>query len=137
MFIIIYLLIRKNIRNYELDYWGVSNLEILKKISEIKNYKNKNIFIFSESPYQYSLKMIEKRDYNLILNHVNKLNLSISVNKFFTKKNLNKILYFMAKDKKNKSQKINLVLLKKIGSPQINNEYSKERLKKFFTDYLR
>jgi len=43
----------------------------------------------------------------------------------------------MAKDKKNKSQKINLVLLKKIGSPQINNEYSKKRLKKFFTDYLR
>ena len=87
--------------------------------------------------FSLSLKMLEKRDYNLILNHVNKLNLSISVNKFFTKKNLNKILYFMAKDKKNKSQKINLVLLKKIGSPQINNEYSKERIKKFFNDYLR
>ena len=43
----------------------------------------------------------------------------------------------MAKDKKNKSQKINLVLLKKIGSPQINNEYSKERIKKFLNDYLR
>ena len=87
--------------------------------------------------FSLSLKMLEKRDYNLILNHVNKLNLSISVNKFFTKKNLNKILFFMAKDKKNKSQKINLVLLKKIGSPQINNEYSKERIKKFFNDYLR
>jgi len=87
--------------------------------------------------FSLSLKILEKRDYNLILNHVNKLNLSISVNKFFTKKNLNKILYFMAKDKKNKSQKINLVLLKKIGSPQINNEYSKERIKKFFNDYLR
>ena len=87
--------------------------------------------------FSLSLKMLEKKDYNLILNHVNKLNLSISVNKFFTKKNLNKILFFMAKDKKNKSQKINLVLLKKIGSPQINNEYSKERLNKFFNDYLR
>ena len=87
--------------------------------------------------FSLSLKMLEKKDYNLILNHINKLNLSISVNKFFTKKNLNKILFFMAKDKKNKSKKINLVLLKKIGSPQINNEYSKERLKKFFNDYLR
>ena len=87
--------------------------------------------------FSLSLKMLEKRDYNLILNHINNLNLSISVNKFFTKKNLNKILFFMAKDKKNKSQKINLVLLKKIGSPQINNEYSKERLKKFFNDHLR
>ncbi len=87
--------------------------------------------------FSLSLKMLEKRDYNLILNHINNLNLSISVNKFFTKKNLNKILFFMTKDKKNKSQKINLVLLKKIGSPQINNEYSKERLKNFFNDYLR
>jgi len=87
--------------------------------------------------FSLSLKMLEKRDYNLILNHINNLNLSISVNKFFTKKNLNKILFFMAKDKKNKSQKINLVLLKKIGSPQIDNEYSKERLKKFFNDHLR
>ena len=87
--------------------------------------------------FSLSLKMLEKRDYNLILNHINNLNLSISVNKFFTKKNLNKILFFMAKDKKNKSQKINLVLLKKIGSPQIDNEYSKGRLKKFFNDHLR
>ncbi len=87
--------------------------------------------------FSLSLKMLEKRDYDLILNHVNNLNLSISINKFFTKKNLNKILFFMAKDKKNKSQKINLVLLKKIGFPQINNEYSREELKKFFTNYLR
>jgi len=43
----------------------------------------------------------------------------------------------MTKDKKNKSQKINLVLLKKIGSPQINIEYPKKRLKRFFNDYLR
>ena len=87
--------------------------------------------------FSLNLKMLKKSDYNLILNHINNLNLSISVNKFFTKKNINKILFFMTKDKKNKSQKINLVFLKKIGSPQINNEYSKERLKKFFNDYLR
>ena len=81
--------------------------------------------------------MLKKRDYYLILNHINNLNLLISVNKFFTKKDISKILFFMTKDKKNKSQKINLVLLKKIGSLQINNEYSKERLKKFFNYYLR
>ena len=87
--------------------------------------------------FSLSLKILEKRDYNLILNHINNLNLSISVNKFFTKKDLNKILFFMKKDKKNNSQKINLVLLKRIGSPQINNEYSKEKLKKFLNHYLR
>jgi len=87
--------------------------------------------------FSLSLKMLEKKDYKLILNHINNLNLSISVNKFFTKKDISKILFFMAKDKKNKSQKINLVLLKKIGSTQINNEYSEEKLKKFFNNYLR
>ena len=87
--------------------------------------------------FSLNLKILKKSDYNLIINHINNLNLSISVNKFFTKKNLNKILFFMTKDKKNKSQKINLVLLKKIGSPQINIEYPKEKLKKFFNDYLR
>ncbi|WP_440693626.1 3-dehydroquinate synthase [Candidatus Pelagibacter sp. HIMB1695] len=87
--------------------------------------------------FSLNLKILKKSDYNLILNHINNLNLSISVNKFFKKKDINKILFFMTKDKKNKSQKINLVLLKKIGSPQINIEYTKQRLKKFFNDYLR
>ena len=87
--------------------------------------------------FSLSLKILEKRDYNLILNHIKNLNLSISINKLFKKKDLNKILFFMAKDKKNNSQKINLVLLKKIGSPLINNEYSKEKLKNFFNNYLR
>ena len=87
--------------------------------------------------FSLNLKILKKSDYNLILNHINNLNLAISVNKFFTKKDINKILFFMTKDKKNKSQKINLVLLKKIGSPQINIEYPKERLKRFFNDYLR
>ena len=32
----------------------------------------------------------------------------------------------MIKDKKNNSDKINLVLLKKIGSPVINKEYKKK-----------
>tara|TARA_Y100000591_G_C21252739_1_gene414360 strand:- start:302 stop:436 length:135 start_codon:yes stop_codon:yes gene_type:complete len=42
----------------------------------------------------------------------------------------------MLKDKKNKSDKISLVLLNKIGSPVINKEYSKESLKLFLKEYL-
>ena len=37
----------------------------------------------------------------------------------------------MIKDKKNNSNKINLVLLKNIGSPTINFEYDKKKLNKF------
>ena len=42
----------------------------------------------------------------------------------------------MIKDKKNNSDKINLVLLKKIGLPVINKEY-KKKLSKFLKNELR
>ena len=42
----------------------------------------------------------------------------------------------MLKDKKNKNEKINLILLKKIGSPVINNNYNVKTLKNFFKQEL-
>ena len=42
----------------------------------------------------------------------------------------------MQSDKKNRSKKINLVLLKKIGSPMINKEYSKDKILKFLKNEL-
>ena len=39
----------------------------------------------------------------------------MSISKIFKKKELNKIIYFMKKDKKNLNEKINLILIKKIG----------------------
>jgi 3-dehydroquinate synthase/shikimate kinase/3-dehydroquinate synthase len=42
----------------------------------------------------------------------------------------------MLKDKKNHSDKISLVLLKKIGSPIINKEYSKKALSIFLKNEL-
>ena len=55
------LITNKNIKNYELDYWGVSNLDILKKILEISKNKENKIFIQSFSPYQFSLNLIDKK----------------------------------------------------------------------------
>ena len=55
---------------------------------------------------------------------------------YFTVKHLNKILYFMEKDKKNNSEKINLMLIKNIGGPIFNKEYSKYELKKFLRKEL-
>ena len=43
----------------------------------------------------------------------------------------------MTKDKKNYSKNISLVLLKKIGKPIINKEYSKNNLRLFLKEYLR
>ena len=112
---------KKNIRNYELDYWGVSNLEILKKISEIENYKNKNIYIFSESPYQYSLKMIEKNkveNFNFV-NNINNADLIITNH------------YYQSKDPKIEEKylkKSNFKLIYEIRSNnvRINSIYKKK-----------
>ena len=86
--------------------------------------------------FSLKINILKKKDYKLIINHIRNSNLPSSVNKFFTTKHLNKILFFMLKDKKNKSDKISLVLLNKIGSPVINKEYSKESLKLFLKEYL-
>tara|TARA_B110000967_G_scaffold164328_1_gene171623 strand:- start:231 stop:1337 length:1107 start_codon:yes stop_codon:yes gene_type:complete len=62
-------------------------------------------------------KILNLADFNLIDNHLKKLNLPRDINKYFSKKDLSKILSFMKKDKKNNTKKINLILLKKVGSP--------------------
>ena len=62
--------------------------------------------------------------------------LPCSIRKYFSVKDLNKILSFMIKDKKNNSEKINLILLKKIGKPIFNKQYSKKKLSLFLKKFL-
>ena len=76
-------------------------------------------------------KLIKKNEYNSIINHIYDCNLPSDLSKFFELKDINKVVNFMLKDKKNNSNKISLVLLRKIGSPLINQTYSKENLKSF------
>ncbi|MDC3041717.1 3-dehydroquinate synthase [Candidatus Pelagibacter sp.] len=80
--------------------------------------------------------MLSKSEYNLIINHIDNSGLTSSIRKYFSIKDLNKILFFMIKDKKNNSEKINLVLLKKIGKPIFNKQYSKNKLGLFMKKIL-
>ena len=80
--------------------------------------------------------ILRKSEYNLIVNHIDSSGLPSSIKKYFSIKDLNKILSFMIKDKKNNSEKINLVLLKKIGKPIINKQYSKKKLESFLKKIL-
>ncbi len=80
--------------------------------------------------------LLKKKEHTSIINHIYNSKLPSKISKFFKKKDLNKILTFMTKDKKNSSQKINLVLLKKIGSPIIDREYTKKSLGLFLKDEL-
>ena len=87
--------------------------------------------------FSHNEKLIDKNEFQSVMNHINNLNFPVSINHFFRLKDLNKILSFMTKDKKNSSNKINLVLLKKIGVPVINKEYSKKTLSLFLRQLLR
>ena len=97
------------------------------------------VILGMKSALSFSLKnnLLNKNDYNSILNHITKSNLPSEIKKFFKIKDLNKILSFMLKDKKNITDKINLVLLKRIGSPVINKEYKKNNLYDFLKNELR
>ena len=63
----------------------------------------------------YKKKLLSLKELILIKNHYLSLNLPMNIKKFFKNKEINKIVYFMKKDKKNSNEKINLILLKKIG----------------------
>jgi len=76
------------------------------------------------------------KEFSLIENHLNRLNLPNDINKFFSTKHLNKIFSFMKKDKKNITNKVNLVLLKKIGSPIYKLQFNEKKIKLFLKKEL-
>ena len=81
-------------------------------------------------------KILNTKEFNLIENHLNKLSLPKNINKFFSIKNLNKIISFMKKDKKNNTKKINLVLLKKIGTPVYKSQFTEKKINLFLKNEL-
>ena len=86
--------------------------------------------------FSFKENILSRSEYNLIINHIDNSSLPSSLKKYFSIKDLNKILSFMIKDKKNNSEKINLVLLKKIGKPIFNKQYSKKKLNLFLKNFL-
>ena len=61
----------------------------------------------------------------------------MSISKIFKKNEINKIIYFMKKDKKNVDKKINLILLNKIGKTSKPKKVSlnSNEIKKFLNSY--
>jgi len=76
------------------------------------------------------------QEFDLIKNHLNKLKLPRDINRYFSIKNSPKILSFMKKDKKNNTNKINLVLLKKIGSPIHKLQFNEKQISSFMKKEL-
>ena len=87
---------------------------------------------------KFSLKnnLLKKSEFFSIRKHFEKMNLPYDIKNYFSYKDLDRILKFMTKDKKNISNKINLILLQKIGTTIINNHYSKNYIKAFLKKEL-
>ncbi len=82
------------------------------------------------------IKLIKSKEHNEVIKHIHNAKLPFDIKHYFSYKDLNKILTFMMKDKKNTSKKINLILLKKIGSAVIDKEYSKSKVEKILKKEL-
>ena len=91
--------------------------------------------ILAAAKLSRKLKTLQNDDYKLILSHLSKLNFT-NLNKFFKKKDLNKIVNFMTADKKNVSKKINFITLKKIGKVNINTQLNVSEVKQFVKSEL-
>jgi len=86
--------------------------------------------------FSLNLNLIKIKEYEMIMKHIHKIKLPFNIKKKFSSKDLKKILFFMMKDKKNDSKKINLILLKKVGSTTINNYFDSEKIKNFLKKEL-
>jgi len=92
--------------------------------------------IMTAAKFSLSNNILNIKEFKLIENHLNKLGLLKNINKFFSIKNLNKILSFMKKDKKNNTKKINLILLKGIGSPVYKLQFAEKKIAFFMKKEL-
>ena len=92
--------------------------------------------INSALKFSYFKKILKSNEYNLVIKHLKKFELPFLIKKYFSIKDLKKILHFMTVDKKNNSNKINLVLLKSIGQPTHNYKFSKKIVSSFLRNEL-
>ena len=92
--------------------------------------------ILSSAKFSFENKLLNKKDYLEIIRHIRRLNMPVSLNYYFKKKNINSLVKYMLSDKKNNSSKINLILIKKIGKVVIDFKFDKSKIKKFLTKEL-
>ena len=86
--------------------------------------------------FSFIKKLLHIKEFNFIVNHFKKFELPFEIKNYFSPGKYKLITSFMTKDKKNKSDKINLILLKKIGHPIINKSYKKSVIENFIKKEL-
>ena len=86
--------------------------------------------------FSHNKKFIAYKEYDLAIKHLNNSHFPISIKNYFTIKKINQIVSFMMRDKKNNSKNIKLMLIKKIGGPIIEKEFSAGTIKLFLKKKL-
>ena len=93
--------------------------------------------IVSSAKFSIQNNIINKKDYELILNHIKNLKIAINLNFYFKKKDIYSIIKYMKSDKKNNSAKISLVLIKKIGKVILDLKFDQSKIKRFLVEELK
>ena len=86
--------------------------------------------------FSHDKKFISRKEFDSAVKHLNYSYFPISIKNFFTIKKINQIIFFMMRDKKNNSKNIKLMLIKKIGGPIIEKEFSANTVKIFLKKQL-
>ena len=93
--------------------------------------------MMTASNLSHKKKLLSFQDLELIKSHYDNLKLPNNISKVFKKKEIDKIIYFMKKDKKNIDEKISLILLNKIGQTTKPQEFNlkSSKIKEFLQSY--
>ena len=86
--------------------------------------------------FSHNKKLIIRREFDSAFKHLNNSLFPISIKNYFTIKEVNRIVSFMMMDKKNNSKNIKLMLIKKIGGPIIEKEFTSGNIKLFLRKVL-
>jgi len=107
----------KNLRMIlNLGHTFAHGFEATKKFSKKINHGEAVLLgIIIAAQLSYKKKILSHNDLLIIKKHYISLNLPMKIGSYFKKSEINKIVHFMKKDKKNLNNKINLILIKKIG----------------------
>ena len=86
--------------------------------------------------FSKSTNFLSLNEFKIITNHIKNFCLPNDIKKYFFLKDINKIVSFMINDKKNITNKVNLVLLKRIGTPIIDKKFDRKKLRIFLIKEL-
>ena len=92
--------------------------------------------ISSASRFSHENKILGINELNLISKHIKKINENLSLNSFFKKNHIKKITKFMSVDKKNSDDKVNLILINRIGKVNFNNKFKLKKIESFLFNYF-